>query len=222
MAQRQQDNQERSTSSSTTTQSSSGGSATQREQSSTDTSLDRNDQGSPGDKGGNGSTDKSLMGQVRSTAAGAYGTATSKAAEKLEEQKSTLTSSLTSVADTIRKFSESVGEKGSDGPIPESAAHYGDTAADKIEQVANYFEHHDIEAIYHDVEDLARQNPAIFVGGAFALGFLAARFLKSSSSRSVTASRGRIGTTGQTGTQLSKSQRSGTQSRSTQGSGSIL
>ncbi len=181
MAQSQQDNQERSTSSSTATQSGAGGSATQR---ASDTSLDRNAKGDAG----NGSTDKSLMGQVRSTAVGAYGTATAKATEKLEEQKSSITSGLTSVADTIRKFSESVGGQDSDGPIPESAAQYGDTAADKIEQVAKYFEHHDVETIYHDVEDLARQNPAIFVGAAFALGFLAARLLKSSSSRSLTGS----------------------------------
>ena len=31
-----------------------------------------------------------------------------------------------------------------------------------------------------DVKDFARKNPAIFLGGAFAMGIVAARFLKSS------------------------------------------
>ncbi len=149
-----------------------------------DPTAGRQNPGASMDNGIDSTSDKSLMNQVRSTAADAYGTATSKAAEKLEEQKSTLTSSLTSVADNIRKLGKNFGDEGAEGGLAKSAATYGDTAADKIEQAAKYFEKHDVEAIYHDVEDLARQNPAIFVGGAFALGFLAARFLKSTSSRS--------------------------------------
>ncbi len=131
-----------------------------------------------------------LMDQVRSTAADAYGTATSKASEKLEEQKSTLTSGLSSVADNIRRLGRNLGEEGDDSGITKAAATYGDTAAEKLEQAARYFEHHDVEAIYRDVENLARQNPTIFVGGAFALGFLAARFFKSTNPRSFSGVRG--------------------------------
>ncbi len=184
MAQQESKNQERSTSSSSTTQGGQSGSAAQRSMTTPESTSSKE----------NGGMDKSLMGQVRSTAAGAYGTATSKAAEKLEEQKGSLTSGLTTVADSIRKFTQNLGEEGSESGLSESAATYGDTAADKIEQAAKYFERHDVEAIYHDVEQLARQNPAIFIGGAFALGFLAARFLKSSSSRSLTGSGSRRST----------------------------
>ena len=156
-------------------------------------------QGTTGEGGfANGRSDKNLMEQVKNTAAGAYGTATSKATEKLEEQKSTLTSSLTSVAETVRKLGRNLGEEGPESGLSSSAATYTDTAAQKIEQAAKYFERHDVEAIYHDVEDLARQNPAIFIGGAFALGFLAARFLKSSNTRSLGGTRGGRHLTGET------------------------
>ena len=195
MAQQNTRDQERSTTLSSGTQSGQGGTAAKRSMSPASTT---GGQETTGDRGHiNGGSDKNLIEQVKNTAAGAYGTATSKATEKLEEQKSTLTSSLTSVADNIRKLGQNLGEESSESGLTSSASTYTDTAADKIEQAARYFERHDVEAIYHDVEDLARQNPAIFIGGAFALGFLAARFLKSSSTRSLSGNRGRRSLTGE-------------------------
>lgn len=197
MAQQNTRDQERSATSSSGTQGGQGGTAAKRSMA---PASNTRDQEITGDRGINGASDKNLIEQVKNTAAGAYGTATSKATEKLEEQKSTLTSSLTSVADNIRKLGQNLGEEGSESGLTSSASTYTDTAADKIEQAARYFERHDVEAIYHDVEDLARQNPAIFIGGAFALGFLAARFLKSSNTRSLSDSRGRRSLTGETRT----------------------
>jgi hypothetical protein len=197
MAQQDTKNQGQSTSSSST-QGGQGGSATKRSLSSPESTSDLSatSQGTSGYT--NGRSDKNLIEQVKSTAADAYGTATSKATEKLEEQKSSFSSSLTSVAENIRKIGRNLGEEGPESGLTSSAATYTDTAADKIEQAARYFERHDVEAIYHDVEDLARQNPAIFIGGAFALGFLAARFLKSSNTRSLSGTRGGRRLTGET------------------------
>ena len=195
MAQQNTKDQGRSATSSST-QGGQGGTAAKRSMAPASTASDQ----PTGDRGyTNGGSDKNLIEQVKSTAAGAYGTATSKATEKLEEQKSSLTTSLTSVAENIRKLGRNLGEESSDG-LTSSASTYTDTAADKIEQAARYFERHDVEAIYHDVEDLARQNPAIFIGGAFALGFLAARFLKSSNTRSLSGGCGRRSLTGEAGT----------------------
>jgi hypothetical protein len=41
----------------------------------------------------------------------------------------------------------------------------------------------DIDQIAFEVQDMARRQPAMFLGGAFLLGFMAARFLKSSGDR---------------------------------------
>jgi hypothetical protein len=134
-----------------------------------------------------------LMGQVRSSATDALGTVKSKASEKIEEQKHTLATGLTSVADNIRRLGSQVStEPQTSENIAKYAGQYSETAAAKLEQAAHYFDEHDLNAIYHDVEKAARNNAAIFIGGAFAIGFLAARFLKSS----------RTGTSGSYGQQL--------------------
>ena len=131
-----------------------------------------------------------LMKQVKSSASDALETATNKAAEKLEQQKSNLTSGLTSVASGIREMGTSLASPGSDNQFARIASEASSVAAKGIDRAADYFDQHDLNAMYHDVEDLARRNPAIFLGGAFALGFLAARFLKSTKPRRFTTAAG--------------------------------
>ena len=140
---------------------------------------------------GNGE-DKSLMRQVRSSASDAFDSATTKATEKLEEKKSDLSSGLSNVASSIRQLSGNLGTSGSNDQLSRLTSDISNTAAEKIESVANYFEQKDLNAMYRDAERFARNNPAWVLGGAFALGFLAARFLKSSPpNRSKAAAAGR-------------------------------
>lgn len=129
--------------------------------------------------------------QVKSTASDAYESAAAKAKEKLEEQKSNLSSGLLNVAENVRKLGEGLtGSDATDG-LSRITAEYSNTAADKIQQAARYFESHDVNAMYRDVENFARRNPGIFIGGTFALGFLAARFLKSSHPKTLATGSGR-------------------------------
>jgi hypothetical protein len=60
-------------------------------------------------------------------------------------------------------------------------AQYGNSLADKVEQLSSYLDRKEVGELIHDIEYFARRNPALFIGGAFALGLLGARFLKSSS-----------------------------------------
>jgi len=103
-----------------------------------------------------------------------------KAATKLDEQKSTLTTGLSTVADSVRQMSANLGSSQTDSGLAEAAAKYTDTAAQKLENVAGYFENKNVREMARDLEGFARRNPAIFLGAAFGLGLLAARFLKSS------------------------------------------
>jgi len=57
---------------------------------------------------------------------------------------------------------------------------YTETLSQQVEKLSGYLERQDLSGLMSDVERFARRNPAIFLGGAFALGILAARFLKSS------------------------------------------
>jgi ElaB/YqjD/DUF883 family membrane-anchored ribosome-binding protein len=125
---------------------------------------------------------KGIVAQVKETAGSAYQTAAEKATGVLDEKRSTLSSGLTSVADSVRKLGENVtGSTGQPEGVAKFTADYSSTAAQKIEQVANYFETKDIKAMYRDADAFARQNPLAVIGGAFVVGLLAARFLKSSS-----------------------------------------
>lgn len=140
------------------------------------------------------SSSEGILGQVKSTASDALGTVKTRATEKIEEQKHTLASGLTSVADNIRRLGSQVStEPETSENIAKYAGQYSETAAAKLEQAATYFDEHDLNAIYHDVENAARNNAAIFIGGAFALGFLAARFLKSSRTATNISSGRRLG-----------------------------
>lgn len=126
---------------------------------------------------------KNIYDEARSTAAEAYGAATDKATTKLEEKKSDLSTGLVTVADSFRKVGENIHTQGAAQGVAGMAAKYTDTAAQKLERVADYFERKDLRQMTRDLESYARRNPAMFIGGAAILGFLAARFLKSGSNR---------------------------------------
>ena len=53
-------------------------------------------------------------------------------------------------------------------------------AADQVEAASGYLEQRDLREVLGDLSSFARREPAIFLGGAFALGLLGGRFLKSS------------------------------------------
>jgi hypothetical protein len=59
-------------------------------------------------------------------------------------------------------------------------ADVADNVARQIDRVADYLRDSDGRAIARDLENLARRQPALVFAGAFALGVVAARFLKSS------------------------------------------
>lgn len=129
-------------------------------------------------------TAKTMLDQAKTTASDAYGSVADKAASAIDEQKAGLTGGLTTAAETVRRVSGTISEGESQNGISGYAARYTETAAQKLEEAAHYFEANDLRAMARDVEAYARRNPAIFLGAAFALGILAARFIKSGPSTS--------------------------------------
>ena len=121
-----------------------------------------------------------LLDKAKETAGQAYEMASEKAVSALDEKKADLTGSLASVAETIKHVGETLRDTEEQNPVSEVTAKYGDLLAGQIEKVSGYFETKELGEIVGDVETFARRNPAVFIGGAFALGLLAARFLKSS------------------------------------------
>lgn len=60
-------------------------------------------------------------------------------------------------------------------------AGYVESLADRIDGVARYIGETHVKAMIHDVEDLARERPEIFLGGMFLIGLAAARFFRAAS-----------------------------------------
>ncbi|MBK7215752.1 MAG: hypothetical protein IPH95_01455 [Candidatus Promineofilum sp.] len=84
-------------------------------------------------------------------------------------------SELGSVAEAVRQTSEDLGSQDQPG-----IARYGNRIADQIESVSTYLNDRGVEDVLMDVEGVARRQPALFLGGAFTLGLLVGRFLRSS------------------------------------------
>ena len=103
------------------------------------------------------------------------------AATRLDRQKENAVTGLSRVADTVRQMGQNLRGQEQQGAIAEYAAQYGERAAEQIERFTDYLREHDVNQLVGEVEDFARRQPVIFIGGAFLLGFAGARFLKSSS-----------------------------------------
>jgi ElaB/YqjD/DUF883 family membrane-anchored ribosome-binding protein len=94
----------------------------------------------------------------------------------LSDTKARAATSLSHVADAFRSSSQQLDQQGHS-----HFSQYADAAADQVGNVCNYLNDKSIDDIVSDTEDFARREPALFVGGALALGILAGRFLRSSS-----------------------------------------
>jgi hypothetical protein len=127
-----------------------------------------------------GEAASSLYEQAKGTASETYDAVAAKANSALEDRKSSLSAGLKSVADSFKKTGTELRTTGESNQLTDLTSKYTGTAAAKLEDLAGYFERKDLRAMMRDVEGFARRNPAIFLGAAFGLGLLAARFLKSS------------------------------------------
>ena len=123
---------------------------------------------------------KGLLEQVRNTAGSAYDSAAGTATTKIDEQKTSLSLGLSSVAESVRRIGTGIqeGDAPCDG-VAKVTAEYSDTVAKKLDQVEIILGARS-KQMYSDAESFGRRNPAILIGGAFVLGMLAVRFLKSS------------------------------------------
>lgn len=130
---------------------------------------------------------KETFGQVKEAAGNAAGKAVEQVKEKagsvLGDQKTNLASGVASVAESVRHVGENLGGADENNQIAALAGKYGDSLAAQIERVSSYIDEKEISELVSDVEQFARRNPLLFVGGAFVLGVFAARFLKSSGRR---------------------------------------
>ena len=83
-----------------------------------------------------------------------------------------------SVAQDVRSVGEHLRSQGKDKP-----AEYADKAAERVAEISDYLKRSDGDAILRDAERLGRDKPWAVMAGGIAIGIVASRFLKASSSR---------------------------------------
>ncbi|MGE5091866.1 MAG: hypothetical protein ACM3OH_06810 [Bacillota bacterium] len=127
------------------------------------------------DAGGVRTQIRDVKNQVVDQAKSTLSQARDSAASSLSDSKGRLADQVTHVADAFRNTTDHLRQQNQ----PQLAG-YADGVARQAERLAGYLRNADFRAMGDDLEQLARRQPALVVGGAFALGLLAARFLKSS------------------------------------------
>jgi hypothetical protein len=97
------------------------------------------------------------------------------AGEAWRERREAAAGEIGSVAGALRQSAETLrsDEHG-------LTARYVSEAADGLQRLSEAVRGRDVRDLIGEVEDFARRQPAVFLGGAVAAGFVLSRFLKSS------------------------------------------
>jgi hypothetical protein len=125
--------------------------------------------------------DPSTAGQAKEKAQETAGQAKEKAGSQLRSQVDRRSTDaghrVGGLAADVRSVGETLREQGKDQP-----AKLADQAADRAERLGSYLEESDADRILGDIEDFGRRRPWAVIAGGVALGIVASRLLKASSS----------------------------------------
>lgn len=103
--------------------------------------------------------------------------ARSRGKQMLHEQKSNAAEQISGVARALRQSADQCKQEASQ----QTAGRVLEQAASGLEQFSDMLRHRDIDSMMEQAGSLMRRQPALFVGGAIAAGFVLSRFFKSSS-----------------------------------------
>lgn len=113
--------------------------------------------------------------ETKQRVSGVAAQAQEQVASRISDQKDTTAESLSGVAQALRQTGQQLRDKDQVG-----VTDYIDQAAEQVERLSGYLRDNNLGQLMGDVEHFARRQPTLFLGGAFVLGLVGARFLKSS------------------------------------------
>ncbi len=96
----------------------------------------------------------------------------------VEDQKAAAAGQVGGVARSLRNAAESLDED------QQWLSGYFRRAAESLDRISHTIEERDLGSLVRDIEGLARRQPALFIGGAVAMGFALARFARSTAPHS--------------------------------------
>lgn len=94
----------------------------------------------------------------------------------VSEQQQSAASGIGEFAGALRNAAKQI-----DGGQSPNTARFANQAADALERMSSTLRSKDLDSMLRETERFARSQPALFIGAAALAGFLAVRFLKSSS-----------------------------------------
>jgi len=127
---------------------------------------------------GAGAAHKNVSVQGQAQAAGEGGfthKVKERAASQLNTQKDRATEGLGTMVRAVRQSTQQLRDQHHD-----TIAGYVEQAANQIDRLSQGLRNKDVGELARDAQRLAQRRPALFVGSAFALGLVGARFFKSS------------------------------------------
>ena len=113
--------------------------------------------------------------QVARKAVDAVETGKERAKLSIEEKKEEAVAQVQDLDQALRQTAREIDNPGLGRQI--------ERLADGVEKFANTLESTELDQVVLDSERMARQNPALFMAGSFAVGMMVARFLRASSRR---------------------------------------
>ena len=122
--------------------------------------------------------DASATDRAKEQAQQAAGEAKSNLRSQLDQRSTDAGHRVGGFASDVRSVGDQLRRQGKDQP-----AKLADQAADRAERLGSYLSESDADRILGDVEDFGRRRPWVVVAGGVALGLVASRFLKASSTR---------------------------------------
>jgi F0F1-type ATP synthase membrane subunit b/b' len=108
----------------------------------------------------------------------ATGQARERARDQVDQRSTQAGEQVHQHASDLRDVAQQLREQGKNGP-----AKIADEVAGRAERAGSWMKESDADRIVSDVEDFARGNPWAVAAGGLALGFVASRLLKASSSQ---------------------------------------
>ncbi len=99
-------------------------------------------------------------------------------------QQEAAASGIGQFAGALRKAAREMGDGGKQAPVSRMI----ESAADGLERFSGTLRDKDLDGLMRDVESFARRQPVAFFGAAIAAGFLAVRFMKSTTPASSASS----------------------------------
>ena len=125
-----------------------------------------------------GSTADQAKEKAKDQAQQAAGQAKSTLRSQVDQRSTEAGERVGGMASDARSVSETLREQGKEQP-----AKLAEQAADRAERLGDYLKSSDADRILQDVEDFGRRKPWAVIAGGVALGLVASRFLKASSTR---------------------------------------